>query len=33
LATGLGAFGALGNFFNQGQTQQYPGLPTQFQGF
>ena len=32
LATGLGAFGALGNFFNQGQPQQYPGLPSQFQG-
>jgi hypothetical protein len=32
LATGLSAFGALGNFFNQGQPQQYPGLPPQFQG-
>jgi hypothetical protein len=28
----LSAFGALGNFFNQGQPQQYPGLPPQFQG-
>jgi hypothetical protein len=29
LSTGLGAFGAFGNFFNQGQPNQ--GQPNQFQ--